>query len=168
MWWLCTSSISNKGGVHRKVRSILLLFVTAVVTSMPDFLQGALCVTLGQLVVCSVLGWVTQLPPPPSPPGGSPPSCDSLRCEVWQVANVTSCVQVHVTNCMVLLLSFIFFFCGYFKWSNHLFHVQVVYSINNGLSMGCHFLWYKRLWPMQIKSNHAFIIIYKGNTRGYL
>ena len=50
---------SNKGGVHRKVRSILLLFVTAVVTSMQDFLQGAFCVTLGQLVVCSVLGWVT-------------------------------------------------------------------------------------------------------------
>ena len=75
----------------------------------------------------------------PSPPGGSSPSCDSLSREVWQVANMTSCVQVHVASCMVLLLSFIFSFVDILS-EVIIYFMYKLYSINNGLSMGCHFL----------------------------
>ena len=114
-------------------------------------------------LLCSWMSHLTSSSPP-SPPGGSPPSCDSLSREVWQVANMTSCVQVHVANCMVLLLSFIFSLVDILS-EVIIYFMYKLYSINNGLSFS---LIQKIVTNAnQIKSNHAFIIIYKGNMRGY-
>ena len=87
-------------------------------------------------LLCSWMSHVTSSSPPPSPPGGSPPSCDSLSHEVWQVANMTSCVQVHVASCMVLLLSFIFSFVDILSEVI----IYFMYKLYIVLTMGCHFL----------------------------
>lgn len=103
------------------------------------FTRSSLCVSwpAGSLL-CSWMNHLTSSSPPSSP-GGSPPSCDSLSREVWQVANMTSCVQVLVANCMVLLLVSFFSFVDILSEVIIYFMYQL-YSINNGWSMGCHFL----------------------------